>query len=55
MSKENAIAIIKSLKRECIHTYISHDISNEVCSDLRFRLAEIIKELGGVKYEQRKT
>ena len=47
MSKENAIAMIQTLKRDCIHTYISHDISKEVCRDLRFRLDEIIKELEG--------
>ena len=54
MSKENAIAMIQTLKRDCIHTYISHDISKEVCRDLRFRLDEIIKELEGwVWYKSR--
>lgn len=45
MSKKKAISMIQTLKRDCIHTYISHDISKEVCRDLRFRLDEIIKEL----------
>ena len=47
MSKKKAISMIQTLKRDCIHTYISHDISKEVCRDLRFRLDEIIKELDG--------
>lgn len=45
MSNDNAIKKIQALKRDCIYTYISHDISKEVCRDLRFRLDEIIKEL----------
>ena len=44
MSKKKAISMIQTLKRDCIYTYISHYISKEVCSDLRFRLDEIIKE-----------
>lgn len=46
-AKEKAISMIQVLKRDCIHTYISHDISKEVCRDLRFRMDEIIKELEG--------
>ena len=47
MSKKKAISMIQTLKRDCIYTYISHDISKEVSRDLRFRLDEIIKELEG--------
>lgn len=39
--------MIQTLKRDCIHTFISHGISIGVCSDLRFRFDEIIKELEG--------
>lgn len=45
MSNDNAIKKIQALKRDCIYTYISRDISKEVCRDLIFRLEEIIKEL----------
>ena len=47
MSKKKAISMIQTLKRDCIQTYISHDMSKEVCCDLIFRLDEIIKELEG--------
>ena len=47
MSKEKAIAMIKTIKRDCAYSYVARSISTQVWHDLEKRLDEIIKGLDG--------